>query len=859
MESERIAAERMLERRRPLEAREHARAILAKVPDSPLGLALWADAAEAAWLDHEAVESLEALAQQVPWRADVWLRLGRVGLRVGYPHARDALERAASAPDERAAARRALLDLADLDLAAGDPARALRWIERIPVGLASTKDEAATLRRAEILLAMGREAEAAELAESLTDTLGESAADPTKDEEREPGRRALLRARLAWMRGDPNDKKAGDGEPTLGRASALLHALRAFILDVPGAREMLATIVSFTRDAKTLAEVRAIVAGAGQFEEPSLMAAFAFAEGRRADARAALVRAVQAGDAVAAPALARLAVETRDAGSIAALLEFAPNAAPPALPKLFAANDAVLRGAAEEALRLLDEVDGDAEAEGWADELREKAYGAFLREQRADWPKLLDVLLTEARQLGQAKEMLRVEALGAELDRPIVLAIVGEFNAGKSTFINAFLGVDVAPTGILPTTATLHRVAWAADRFARVLLRGAPDRIVSHDALKATLGELQKDGQSPIDRVQIYAPIERLRWVEILDTPGFNAPNPEHARAAMSAFDEVHAVVWLLDATGPLKASEAAILKQVNDRGLPVIVLLNKLDRLAPADLERVVEHTRAGLAEIGLSPAAGPLPFSAKLALAGRLGDAAALERSRWTDVEAVLSSEVVDRADVLRESALRRRAGRVALDLAAHAGRETARLRSSVEERFARAALLRAAARPLLDRPDEAVARADGELDLPVRALLSDLRPLAQIAEGARDEATIAYYAAPRAIARLSGPVCDVLGRKLGVGPVALAPAFVAVALEGCVVGGAVAQDLGERLTSRLLRAAVRAFAAAMLEEASDLEAKAPRPKTERRLGALAAALGSASAAAPAGQSVETSSTNR
>ena len=82
LEGERQAAEAALTKGQPLEAREHARAILAALPESPLGLALWADAAEDAWLDHEAATALHELAKKVPWRADVWLRLGRAGARI---------------------------------------------------------------------------------------------------------------------------------------------------------------------------------------------------------------------------------------------------------------------------------------------------------------------------------------------------------------------------------------------------------------------------------------------------------------------------------------------------------------------------------------------------------------------------------------------------------------------------------------------------------------------------------------------------------------------------------------------------------------------------------------------------------
>lgn len=852
VEGDRVSAERMLERQRPLDAREHARAILMKVPGSPLGLALWADAAERAWLDSEVVEALEELAQAVPWRADVWLRLGRAGMRLAHQEedgeergarmhsAREALERAASAPDERAASRLALLDLCDLDLAAGDPARALRWLERVaaPVTLAGgppVKDEAVILRRAEAALATGRMADAKELAEQLSDTLGDAAKDPVLEEERVPGRRALLRARLA------------DNEP-----AGLEEALRAFILDVPGSRDVLSRILGTTRDAKLLHDARAIVAGAGAFEDPSFVAAFAVAEGRRADALVALVRAVEKGDAHAGTVLMKLGVEARDATALAALARREPNPLPRVLRRVLAATEVLERNDPEAALKAADEaadaaqapawegaVSADPDLLSWIDELRTSAFvGLAKLPKGASWPVLLDTLRAEARDLSSTQAMLRIEGLGSELERPIVVAIVGEFNAGKSTFINAFLGVDVAPTGILPTTATLHRVAWAPDTFARVLVQGGADRVVSHAALKATLAEMQSAGVE-IDRVQIYAPIERLRWVEILDTPGFNAPNPEHARAALRAFDEVHAVLWLLDLTGPLKATEAEILKQVHARGLPIIVLCNKLDRLSESDLEKVLTHTREGLAEIGIEVAAGPLPFSAKLALAGRTGDPAALSRSRWKSVEDELSRTVVDRADSLRERALRRRAATIASDLAEVASSRGAEQAAAAAALSKRAAGLRTAAAELSRNGDALIAQVTEVLAEPIRGLESDLLPLAQIPENARDEKTIVAYAAPRAVARLAHPASRAFSKALGVQETQLGGAFISAALEGCIVASAVSGE--QRVSGTLMKAAARAFHGALEREAFDLEATAPRVTAERRLRSLAKALSS------------------
>src|ERR1700733_8125363 len=79
-----------------MSARAAARRVLAQAPDSPLGLALLADACEAAHLDAELAMTLEELARRAPSRAEVWVRLARARGATGGPveEGRDALGRA---------------------------------------------------------------------------------------------------------------------------------------------------------------------------------------------------------------------------------------------------------------------------------------------------------------------------------------------------------------------------------------------------------------------------------------------------------------------------------------------------------------------------------------------------------------------------------------------------------------------------------------------------------------------------------------------------------------------------------------------------------------------------------------------
>ena len=238
----------------------------------------------------------------------------------------------------------------------------------------------------------------------------------------------------------------------------------------------------------------------------------------------------------------------------------------------------------------------------------------------------------------------RLGDLAAERSRPLRLAVVGEFNAGKSTFINALIGADIAPTGVLPTTATLHHLRWGPDSFAKILFvpgHEPAERIVALADLRPTLRTLDPEG---LARVEIRMPLSALVQVEILDTPGFNAPDPRHTESARAAFNEADIAIWLFDATQAMKQTERAVLEEAQRAKVPLQMLLNKADRLGPEAMTRVMVAVTQALSETRIESWGPPLALSAKLALAGKLGDPAALASSGWPAVERLLGEQIVD-----------------------------------------------------------------------------------------------------------------------------------------------------------------------------------------------------------------------
>lgn len=810
-EGARKAAEEALARGRPLDAREQARALLARVPGSPLGLALLADAAEDAWLDAEAAEALAGLAKHVPWRADVWLRLGLARERAGLPEAREALERATSAPEAPEAVRRALLALCDRDLAAGDPTRALRWLDRVAPRLTPGPDDEVALRRAEVALGRGDTASAS----TLAGLLGE-AFDIT-------GRTALVRARLALAEGHT--------------AWAVDHALRAFLLDAPGASAFFASLIAATHDAVVVSRARAVVMDTESASDPAWKAAFAFAEGRTEDARQALADGIGAGDAQAEQTLLRLAVEARDLRSLS-LLSARTAKLPVGLGQINAAQALLAAGNVPKALDALDGALGVGE--DWAAEIRDEALAQWLSFDAIElpWDDVCAELYAGARALERLDRLAAVEALSAMRARPLCVAVVGEFNAGKSTFLNALLGVDVAPTGVIPTTATLHWVAWAAEPFARIVMRGHTDRVVTHAGLKAALRAVVDEGNH-VERVYIYAPIERLKRIELLDTPGFNAPDPEHLAAARTAFDEAHVALWLLDGAAPLKDSERRILREAEALGVPVQVLINKADRVTPGQEERVLAHVEEGLAESGVSTLGPPRLFSARLALAGRLGDEAALSRSGFAEVEALLAERVVDASRALRERALRRRALQIVRELAREAGLcADSELSQIAEQTALREAALGAAER--LKRDALAlVERVSNDLQQARRDLARDLVPVQALREEQRRlDPSVRAYVEERAVTRIAAPLAEALARAVE------RPTTEAeiTAVRAVIVGAVAALDGPDGIADRLERvivAAALACADALRAEARHPLSGTPFAILARRLSAFERAL--------------------
>ncbi len=241
----------------------------------------------------------------------------------------------------------------------------------------------------------------------------------------------------------------------------------------------------------------------------------------------------------------------------------------------------------------------------------------------------------------------RVKKIYERFCGPFSLVVMGEFSAGKSTLLNALLGEELLPTGITPTTSMVTQVTYGRDRSCALVYKTGEEKIIPWEKREELLQNVEPSELLEVKWVRITCPLDLLKDVSLIDTPGLNSFFAEHEIASTQFIQEADGLLWVFTAEQAGKATEKAILKNMGKfDSVSVVGILNKADRVKEStvgeSIEMVIAHLRdkkQGLADLLVDI----VPVSGKKALAGRqaLGQTdakALLEESNLPALEDVL-----------------------------------------------------------------------------------------------------------------------------------------------------------------------------------------------------------------------------
>lgn len=212
----------------------------------------------------------------------------------------------------------------------------------------------------------------------------------------------------------------------------------------------------------------------------------------------------------------------------------------------------------------------------------------------------------------QPADLQRFREATEQLAGLFLLVIAGEFNSGKSSFINALLGERVLPEGVTPTTDRIN------------LLHHGPE--VTERPIEAFL----------LERTH---PAELLRELSVVDTPGTNAVIRRHEELTRDFIPRADLVLFVTSADRPFSESEREFLERIREWGKKIVFIVNKIDILAgPAEQAEVIGYVRDNAAAL-LGETPEVFAVSARRAVQARTQGATELwEQSGFDAVEEYL-----------------------------------------------------------------------------------------------------------------------------------------------------------------------------------------------------------------------------
>ncbi len=219
------------------------------------------------------------------------------------------------------------------------------------------------------------------------------------------------------------------------------------------------------------------------------------------------------------------------------------------------------------------------------------------------------------------------------------LTVVGQFSRGKSTMMNAILGRDYLPSGIVPTTSAITAVSYGSRE--KVVLRRAESNLTSEigiGELAAFVTERINPGnRERIEMAEVQVPVEILqRGFFLVDTPGLASAVGENTATTLNFLPSADAIVFVTSCEAPLTVGELGYLRECRSSVRQIFLVVNKMDLVPEAERKQVVEFVKTKVQEEWEDLNVHLYAVSAKDGLAARVNsDARKLLKSGLPELE--------------------------------------------------------------------------------------------------------------------------------------------------------------------------------------------------------------------------------
>ena len=183
-------------------------------------------------------------------------------------------------------------------------------------------------------------------------------------------------------------------------------------------------------------------------------------------------------------------------------------------------------------------------------------------------------------------------------DPVIDVAILGQFKAGKSSFLNSLIGKPILPVGVIPVTTAITRLRCGKKERAAIRLFDGRQMETEIGAIGEFTSEAQNPGnEKNVEMVDVELPsLEKYAGLRLVDTPGLGSIFEYHLETSENWLPEVGTALLAISSDRPLAENDLQLIRELRKHTPKIVLLLTKADLLSSEQQKEVVRFFRTSL-----------------------------------------------------------------------------------------------------------------------------------------------------------------------------------------------------------------------------------------------------------------------
>jgi GTP-binding protein EngB required for normal cell division len=183
-------------------------------------------------------------------------------------------------------------------------------------------------------------------------------------------------------------------------------------------------------------------------------------------------------------------------------------------------------------------------------------------------------------------------------NHPVDVAILGQFKAGKSSFLNSLTGKPILPVGVTPVTTSITRLQYGEEE--RAIIRHFDGRQTEVEI--SAIGEFTSEAKNPanqknVEMVDVELPsLKKFAGLRLVDTPGLGSIFKYHMETSENWLPEVGTAFLAISSDRPLAQNDLQLIRDLRKHTPKIVLLLTKADLLSPEQQKEVIHFFRTAL-----------------------------------------------------------------------------------------------------------------------------------------------------------------------------------------------------------------------------------------------------------------------